>query len=252
MKEMPLTDEDRAIYEWQLDIPGLGEGGQAKLRGATALVSRCGGVGGNVALALAAAGIGKLLVAHGGELRADDLNRQILMRREGIGRPRVESLVATLSAFNPGVLVEAIPENITEENAAGLVAQCDVVFSAAPLFEERLRMNRECVRQGKPLVDCAMYGMESQVIIVQPGRTACLSCLYPGPPPHWRRRFPVLGSVAALAGNLGATEGVKLLTGVGTSSEGRMIYLDAAEMRFQSVQLRRDPACLVCGSGTRP
>lgn len=59
-----LSEQDRAIYEWQLDVPGLGESGQAKLRNATALVSRAGGLGGPLCFTLAAAGIGKLIVAH--------------------------------------------------------------------------------------------------------------------------------------------------------------------------------------------
>ena len=81
-----LTEEDRAIYEWQLDVTGFGEEGQEKLRNTTALVSRIGGLGGPIAFALAAAGIGKLILAHAGNLRKDDLNRQILMQWEGLGK----------------------------------------------------------------------------------------------------------------------------------------------------------------------
>lgn len=242
-----LSEEDRAIYSWQLDLPGFGEPAQAVLRRSTALVTRCGGVGGNVALALAAAGIGKLVLAHAGDLRPDDLNRQILMRYEGIGHPRVGSMVATLRAFNPRVEVEAIPENANDGNAAELVGKADLVFSAAPLFEERLSLNKACVRQGKALIDCAMFGMEGHVIPVVPGRTACLACLYPEVPPHWKRRFPVLGAVAAWAANVGAIEGIKYLTGLGTSRAGEMIRFDAAEMEFQRIRLRRNEACAVCG-----
>lgn len=244
---MPLTDHDRAIYEWQLDLPGFGEAGQEKLRASTALISRAGGLGGPLAFSLAAAGFGKLIIAHAGDLRLDDLNRQILMRHEGIGRPRVESLAATLAAFNPDIEVEAVPENVTEANAADLVGRADIVFGAAPLFEERFLMNRECVRQGKPLIDSAMYGLEGQVIPIVPGRTPCLACLYPEVPEHWRRRFPVMGAVSALAANIGAMEGIKLLAGFGEVSLNRLLYFDTAVMRFQSVEIRRNPACSVCG-----
>ncbi|MCB1085625.1 MAG: HesA/MoeB/ThiF family protein [Verrucomicrobiae bacterium] len=244
---MALTDLDRAIYEWQLDLPGFGEVAQEKLRQSTALISRVGGLGGPLALSLAAAGIGRLVLAHAGELRLDDLNRQILMRYDGVGKPRVESLAATLSAFNPHVEVEAIAENITDENAAGLVGKADIVFGAAPLFEERFRLNRECVRQGKPLIDCSMFSMEGQVIPIIPGQTPCLGCLYPDVPEHWKRRFPVMGAVSALAANVGAVEGIKWLTGYGEVNLNRMIYFDTAAMRFQTIQIRRDPACSVCG-----
>ena len=87
-------------------VPGRCEEGQEKLRDTTVLVSRIGGLGGPVAFSLAAAGIGKLILVHAGNLRKDDLNRQILMRWEGLGKPRVQSAAETLSAFNPGIEIE--------------------------------------------------------------------------------------------------------------------------------------------------
>ena len=77
---MPLSDDDRQTYAWQLDIPNFGEAAQEKLKDSTALISRVGGLGGPLALQLAAAGVGKLILAHGGDLQPSDLNRQILMR----------------------------------------------------------------------------------------------------------------------------------------------------------------------------
>ncbi len=88
--------------------------------------------------------------------------------------------LATLNAFNPNVEVEAVPENVGESNAAGLVAKADIVFSAAPLFEERLLLNRECVRQGKPLVDCAMFNLEGRVIPILPRKIRLPGLPLPG------------------------------------------------------------------------
>lgn len=241
-----LTDLDCSMYEWQLNVPGFGEEGQARLLAATALVSRAGGLGGPLAFSLAAAGFGRLIIAHAGDLRRDDLNRQILMRYDGIGKPRVESISATLRDFNPRIEVEAIPENICEANAAELVGRADIVFGAAPLFEERLLVNRECVRQGKPLIDCAMFNLEGQVIPIVPGATPCLACLYPEMPPHWKRRFPVFGAVSALAANIGALEGIKLVAGFGKVNLNHMIYFDGGSMRFQTIRIHRNPDCPVC------
>lgn len=245
-----LTDQDRAFYEWQLDVPGFGEAGQKKLRSTTALVSRIGGLGGPLAFSLAAAGIGKLLLVHGGDLRPSDLNRQILMHHGALGSSRADAARETLQRFNPHVEIETVAENFSDDNAAGLVARADIVFDAAPLFEERFLMNRECVRQRKPLIDCAMYNMEGQVISIVPGETACLACLYPEVPPHWKRRFPVLGAVSALIANIGALEGIKLLTGAGNGNPclNRMIYLDTASMQMRKIALRRNSDCAVCAS----
>ena len=96
-----LNDADRATYEWQLDVPGFGEAGQVKLRDSAALVSRVGGLGGSLAMSLAAAGFGKIVLVHGGDLREDDLNRQTLMARDWIGRPRADCAAETLRRFKP-------------------------------------------------------------------------------------------------------------------------------------------------------
>ena len=135
-----LTDLDRSIYEWQLDVPGCGEEGQEKLRGATALVSRLGGLGGAVAFQLVAAGIGRIILVHAGNLRKDYLNRQVLMRWDGLEKSRVESASKTLATFNPNIEVEVHDANFDEGNAAELVGRADIVFSCAPLFEDRVLM----------------------------------------------------------------------------------------------------------------
>jgi len=86
-----LTPDEKAVYEWQMWVPDFGETGQQKLKSSSVLISRCGGVGGAVALNLAAAGIGRLVLAHAGNLKPSDLNRQILMTHNHMGKPRIES-----------------------------------------------------------------------------------------------------------------------------------------------------------------
>lgn len=242
----PITDTDRALYEWQIWTRGFGEAGQARLKNACALVSRVGGLGGPVALELAAAGIGKLILAHGGTLLHSDLNRQILMARADLGRPRLESAVPRLKALNPDVEIEAVQENMSEENAERLVARADIVFDCAPLFEERFAMNRACVRLGKPLVDAAMFDMEAQVTVILPGQTPCLACLYPELPPGWKRQFPVFGAIAGMAGCLAAAEGIKVLSGMGPSLAGKLLYVDARSMKIRTLPLARRADCVVC------
>ena len=53
------------------------------------------GVGGAAAFQLAAAGIGRLVLAHGGNLKPSDLNRQLLMKHDWLGKPRVECAART-------------------------------------------------------------------------------------------------------------------------------------------------------------
>jgi molybdopterin/thiamine biosynthesis adenylyltransferase/molybdopterin converting factor small subunit len=245
--QAPLDAAERAVYEWQLAVPGFGEEGQRRLKQATVLVSRCGGVGGAVAAYLAAAGVGKLVLAHAGNVRPDDLNRQLLMTWASLGTPRMEIAPRRLRELNPFVAVEAVAENISEENASRLVGSADLVVSCAPLFAERLLLNREAVRQGKPLVDCAMYELEMQLTTVLPGRAPCLACLYPTAPPAWQRKFPVFGAVAGTVGSLGAMEAIKVLAGLGEPLLGRLLLGDLRDMTFRRVTVKRAPDCAVCG-----
>ena len=250
MQPIPsLTDIERQVYEWQMWVEGFGEEGQRRLKGASVLVSRCGGVGGAVALELAAAGIGKIILAHAGNLKPSDLNRQILMTHDWLGRPRVECAAQRLRALNPRLEVVAVAENVSEANVARLVGQADVVVDCAPLFEERFLMNREAVRQGKPMVECAMYELEAQITTIVSPQTPCLACMYLEPPPDWRREFPVFGAVSGMVGCLGAMEAIKLLTGLGEPLQGRLLACDLRTMSFRSVKTMRRLDCPVCGTG---
>ena len=244
-----MDDAERALYDWQRSVAGFGDAGQERLKAATVLVSRCGGVGGCVAQQLAAAGVGRLILAHAGNLRPDDLNRQLLMSYAGIGQSRIAQAAERLRAFNPFVEVVPVAENVTAENAERLVQQADIVACCAPLFRERLLLNAAAVRHGKALVDCAMFELEVQLTTVLPGRSPCLACLYPEEPPQWQRRFPVFGAVAGTVGSLGAMEVIKVLAGLGTPLAGRMLIGDLGTMTFRTVQLRRRADCAVCSSG---
>lgn len=243
----PLTDEERAVYEWQIWVEDFGEAGQQKLKNASVLVSRVGGLGSVVAYELAAAGVGKLVLAHAGNVKPSDLNRQLLMTHAGLGKSRVESAARRLKELNPRLEVVPVGENLNDENAAELVSQVDLIVDCAPLFNERFAMNGEAVRQNKPLIECAMYDLEANLTTVLPGKTPCLACLCPEPPPNWRREFPVFGAVSGTVGCMAAMEAVKVLAGFGETLAGKMLTFDLRNMSFAKRTILRRSDCAVCG-----
>ena len=242
-----LTDVEREVYSWQTTVAGFGEEGQRRLKAATVMVSRIGGLGGLVAYELAAVGVGRLVLAHAGKLKPSDLNRQLLMRHDALGQARIDTAVESLKALNPRLEIVAVPANVTEANAAKLVGQADVVVDCAPLFEERFAMNAACVRLAKPMVECAMYETEAHITSFAPGKTGCLRCLYPEEPGDWKRRFPVIGAVSGTVGCLGAMEAIKIITGLGEPLFNRLVTCDLRAMTFNSVRLRQRSDCPVCG-----
>jgi molybdopterin-synthase adenylyltransferase len=248
---MMLTEDELERYSWQLDTPGYSVQQQQLLRQSTVLISRCGGVGGTAALHLAAAGVGRLILAHGGDLRLNDLNRQLLMTTQNVGQPRALSIQQTLHELNPQVELTVVPSNITEENADPLVQQADLVISAAPLFEERLRMNAATMRYGRPIIHAAMYDLSASVMVTRPGLDACLACITPTAPSWWKRRFPVFGAVSGTAASIAAMQAIQLLTGLGETLAGRLWSMDFRQARTHILNVAKDPQCPVCATGPR-
>jgi molybdopterin/thiamine biosynthesis adenylyltransferase len=242
-----LTPDERAIYEWQMWISGFGEEGQRKLKAASVLISRVGGLGGVVAYQLAAAGIGRLVLAMGGNVKPSDLHRHLQQSHDRIGEPRLPGVAKRLRELNPRVDIITIEENANDENAGALVAQADIIVDAAPLFPERYALNRAAVAAGKPMIECAMFAMEAQITTILPWRTPCLRCIAPEPPPDWKRQFPVLGAVSGAVGCLGAVEVVKLITGIGEPLAGTLLVMDLGSMQFRRLKIARRADCPVCG-----
>ena len=212
-------------------------------------MTRVGGLGGPAALYLAIAGIGKLLIAHAGTLTPSNLNRQVLMRADGVGQPRAPQAKETILRVNPDVEVVAVAENANEDNVPGWVRQVDVVCDTSPAFEERLLLNRECWRQRKPLVHSGMSGMECHLTTLVPGDTPCLQCIVPGVPDDWDPLgFGVLGAVPGALGALAAMEAIKVLTGFGEPLKGTLLTFDTEDMTFHRYQIHRRPDCPVCGN----
>ena len=243
---MPLNPRDHEVYSWQMAVTGFGQAGQEKLKSASILISRCGGLGSVVAYELAAAGVGKLILAHGGCLKPSDLNRQILMTDDWIGKPRVESASRRLRELKPDLEVTAVAENVGEKNAADLVRQADLIIDCAPLFEERYLLNREAVLQRKPMVECAVFSLEAHLTTLIPGQTPCLQCLYPEKSATWQRQFPVFGAVSGAVGCLAAMEAIKVLTSLGRPLMNRLLTYDLMDMSFRHYNIRRDPDCKQC------
>jgi len=179
-------------------------------------------------------------------LRSDDLNRQILMTHDWIGKPRIESAPRRLKELNPRIEIQTADRNIDESNASDLVAAADIVVACAPLFEERMAMNRTAVAQGKPMVDCAMYEMEASITTILPGRSACLTCVHPQAPAAWKRQFPVFGAVAMMVGAWGAMEAIKLIAGIGAPLADTILLMDMGQGMSRRTAVKRRNDCPVC------
>lgn len=244
-----LTPTELERYRRQIMLPGFGKEAQQRLKESTVLVTGVGGLGGTAALYLAVAGVGRLILVRGGNLRLDDMNRQILMTQDWVNQPRVFKAKETLEAINPDVEVDAICEYITPQNVNPLVRAADVALDCAHNFVERELLNTACVRWNTPMVEAAMNDMEAYLTTIVPGQTPCLSCIFPEKPDWDRRGFGVLGAVSGTLACLTALEAIKLITGVGEPLLSQLLTMDLSRLEFAKRRPYHDPNCPVCGHG---
>jgi molybdopterin/thiamine biosynthesis adenylyltransferase len=246
---LTLTEIELDRYRRQIMLPGFGEVAQRRLKASTVLVTGVGGLGGTAALYLAVAGVGRLILLRGGELRRDDMNRQVLMTDDWVNKPRVFKAKETLEAINPDIQVEAVCEYVTPENVDGLVEQSDITLDCAHNFVERDLLNAACVRWNKPMVEAAMNDMEAYLTTIVPGQTPCLSCIFPEKPVWDRRGFGVLGAVSGTLACLTALEAIKFITGIGQPLKSQLLTMDLNRLEFNKHRPYHDPNCPVCGKG---
>jgi molybdopterin/thiamine biosynthesis adenylyltransferase/rhodanese-related sulfurtransferase len=252
--QMPrsLDPEQRQRYSRHLLIPEVGEEGQLRLLDSRMLLIGAGGLGSPAALYLAAAGVGTIGIVDDDNVDATNLQRQIVHSTERLGEPKAESAARTIQALNPDVTVKVFRERLTSENADRILGEgWDVIVDGADNFPTRYLVNDASVWHGIPVVHGSIFRFEGQVTVFSPGEGPCYRCLFPQPPPPELApscaEGGVLGVLPGIIGSLQADEALKLALGVGTSLVGRLLLFDALSAAFTEVQLRRDPACPVCG-----
>jgi adenylyltransferase/sulfurtransferase len=218
------------------------------------LIAGLGGLGSPVAMYLAAAGVGHLILADCDAVDLSNLQRQIIHSGPWIGRPKVESARATLTALNPSVELVVVKQALTDATLPGLLADVDLILDCSDNFATRFAINAASVGAGVPLVSGAAIRLEGQVSAF-PGRPGgpCYQCLYPreGEIDDTCAATGVLAPVVGIIGSIQATEAIKIITGVGEPLYGRLLLLDAAAMAWRSLRLHPDPACPVCAVAAR-
>jgi molybdopterin/thiamine biosynthesis adenylyltransferase len=244
-----LSDKELERFKRQLTLIGYTTEQQLKLKRSTALIAGVGGVGGTAALYLAIAGIGRLKLVHAGALTSSNLNRQILMTEDWIGKTRVDCAKATIHRIASLVEVAIYDERMTADNSAGFVRDVDVAVSARPNFSERCALNNACVQNGIPVIEGAMFDMDAYLFSIKPGHTPCFHCLFKDADSRWQEHgFPVLGALAGSLGCMMAIEAIKVITGYGQPLFSKMLLYNLASMDFSTIEIHRDPACTVCGA----
>ena len=121
---MPTREEMFAALEKRQGVEAV-----RKLQAATVAVCGLGGLGSNIAISLARAGVGKLILVDFDCVDVTNLHRQQYKACQ-VGLPKPEALLANLKEIAPYTEYETHFEKVTAENVATLLANADVVCEA--------------------------------------------------------------------------------------------------------------------------
>lgn len=246
-----MDDAQLLRYSRQIMLPELDVAGQEALLGATVLIVGLGGLGSPVALYLAAAGVGTLLISDDDIVEASNLQRQIVHGNADLGRAKTDSAADRLRQLAPGLSCETFAERLTGAALARQVERADVVVDALDNLAGRYALNEACLEARVPLVSAAAIRFEAQLSTFDFRRadSPCYRCLWPEGDDAAQNcaENGVIAPLVGVVGSLQALEVVKLIAGIGTPLVGRVLAFDALETRFDSFRLRRRPDCSDCG-----
>jgi adenylyltransferase/sulfurtransferase len=247
-----IDDQQLLRFSRQIMLPQFDIAGQERLLESRVLVLGLGGLGCPVALYLAAAGVGELLLADGDTVELSNLQRQIAHGEADIARNKAVSAADSVGAIAAGSRVEVVERRLEGDALADLVADVDLVVDATDSFTTRLDLNRACIAAGRPWVSGAAIRSEGQLTVFDPSRpTPCYRCLYPAgqaAPDLSCSEAGVLSPIVGVIGTLQALEAVKVLSGFGEPLFGTLLLLDGWTLQFRRVTLARNPDCPHCGA----
>ncbi len=240
-----------------------------KLRTGSAMLFGVGGAGTWVALSLALAGVGRIILIDRDIVAESNLNRQIAYGEGDVGRKKVHVCTEKIQQLNHGVSVVPIDDAIASEEDVKMLLDrhgpgialncCDHPSKRAT----DLLVGRACWKAGIPHLLGSSYSSHVGRLgpTVVPGHTSCAECheqvyvrwqdtLRPGWRVLFQPRDAVVGSIGAICGMLGnmiAWEGLRVLAGLPPAMENRMANVDFSTMEMIFTPLPKEKSCALCG-----
>ncbi len=248
---MALTDNELDRYARHLVLPQVGGLGQQRLKAARIAIVGAGGIGTGAIPALAGAGIGHLTIIDGDTVDLSNLQRQMLYRTSEIGSFKAALAAAFVADRNPHVAVAALPERITDANAAALLEGHDLILDGTDNFATRLLVSDTAVALGTPLLSAAAQQFQGQVGLFR-GRP-CYRCFvgdaFDADDCDNCAELGVLGALTGTVGAFAALVAIRAIVGIGADAAGKLHLFDGATLGWRALNLAPDPGCRTCGEG---
>ncbi|WP_160050166.1 MULTISPECIES: TOMM precursor leader peptide-binding protein [unclassified Nocardiopsis] len=235
---------------------------QRRLGEASVVLLGCGGIGSLVAVTLATAGVGELVLMDGDHVELSNLTRQFLFTETDIGLPKAEVLARELRRRNSSCRVRPVVHGVADTTDLEHLPACDLLVVSADSPGLTGLVNAHCVTSGTAWLNaCYVNDIAVWGPLVVPGTTGCWNCrpLTARPPEdeaelasliarvNGRYQAPSNGPVNMLASSLAALDVLRHLGGFGTpASLNRRVGVWSHDLTLDQQAAERDPTCPTC------
>ena len=257
-------------HDLYFDLVLDGHPRSAQLAATTVAIIGVGGIGTNVAMQLAAAGVGGLILVDADHVEASNLTRQFLFTESDIGRLKVEAAEDALRLRNAAVAITTHPHAPAgPADLAEVLTSADVAVLSADTPVHIAQWTNDAAFQTSTPFSCAGYRDGVGIVgpLIVPGVTGCLECFeipfetefdgaddaVDGDNLNDQYQTPSFGPLNAIVAGIQCSELLKFCLGAEVVTMDRCIAFDSVAMESDSRQYRPNPLCKWCGvEGSAP
>ena len=250
-----MKDEELLRYSRHILLPQIDIEGQERIKNSKAILVGLGGLGSVISMYLASSGVGEMVLIDHDEIEISNLQRQILFKTENIGDKKASVAKKVLQKLNPHSKIEAFVGKIQNAKSNAIIQDADIYLDASDNFETRFFLNELSLLNKVPLVSGAAVRLEGQVSVFNlNSRSPCYQCLFDSSDIGSEQNCSTNGVLSPLLGVIGsmqAIEALKIIGNFGDSLDGRLMIFDSKTVSWNSLKLKKDPACVMCQSSKK-
>lgn len=235
-------------YKRQSILKEVGACGQQKLLDTKVLIIGCGGLGGEVAVHLAAAGLGEIHLIDFDVVDETNLHRQVFFNENDIRKSKADTIKKYISNQNSKVKIIALQEKITKLNVVGFISKVDYVFDCTDDLHTKYLINDACVLNNKLLIYGSLFKFEGHVSVFNhhvknANRNCNLRDVFPEIP---KENIPscsevgTLNAIVSIIANMQVNEFYKLVLEIGKPLVNQLLIFNSLDNEILKLQLKID------------
>ena len=235
---LTLNKVEYQKYAKQIILENIGVHGQKKLKKAKILIIGLGGLGCPACIYLANSGIGQIGIIDDDIINLSNLNRQILYNINNINKKKINCAQSVVKQINKECKIQVYNKKLNNLNGYKIIKQYDIIIDATDNFKTRYIIDEVCYKLHKIHIYGAINKYEGHVSVFNYKNNLRYIDLYP----HLLNLQElncedsgILGVMSGMIGILQATETIKIILGIGTILNGKILKYNLLTTSFNKI-----------------